>query len=128
MDRRAALLGAVLLAGSYRPWRYAVEVEIPAWTSLAAVAFLSAALAPTQTVASALALGVAAAGAIAMHGLNALLATTAVPCWLLLRHGLRQTVAYASGATVALTDARGRGVPAATWSEIAVGRCATSSS
>lgn len=97
-----ALLGAALLAASYGPWRYSVEVEIPAWTNLAALALLYAAFAPRRTAGGALLLGGLAALTIAMHGLNSLLACTAIPAWLLSRHGVRRVVAYGGGAAVAL--------------------------
>lgn len=99
----AALLGALLLACSYGPWRYAVEVEIPTWTSLAAVALLHLALLPARSVTRAFGLGIAAAGTIAMHGLNVLLAGSAIPAWVLLRNGVRQMLAYGIGAALALT-------------------------
>ncbi len=102
-----AVLGALLLAFSYGPWRYSVEVEIPAWTNLFALCLLYLALAPSLTARKSFRLGVVAGSAILMHGLNSFPACSAIPAWLFFRHGLRQVVSYVLGAALLLTVAFG---------------------
>lgn len=96
VPRRTAIAGSGFLAFAYGYWRFAAEVEVYSLALFLALAVVYAALSDTPRLGAWAGIGLLAAVAFLMHGLNVFVGFLAVPLLLLLSRQFRRLMVYGS--------------------------------